>query len=59
MEWTTATERRHAAGVPTHRTVKWCVNHLNHQVSFCGLLSTAGVTAVVYNYTALIKNRNL
>jgi hypothetical protein len=50
---------RHVSGVPTYRSVKWWLNPLNHQFIFSGSHNTAGIPAIVYICTALIKNRTL
>jgi len=46
---------RHVSDVRTSRTVKRCLNLLNHQLWNCGSRSTTGVPSIVYSYAAIIQ----
>jgi len=53
MEGTRSIEWRNVSGVPRHRSVKCCLNHLNHQFWIYGSRSTAGIPGIAYSIAPL------
>jgi hypothetical protein len=50
---------RHVWGIPTNRSVKWCLNQLSQQFWSCVSRSITGISGNVYSYAILLINWNI